>query len=247
MTQPGFDKYVRCGAYHWDALSPSLRAHNAITAARYRQVLLVCGPLAGRTVLDVGCGDAKLDALLAEAGARLVIGVDNERTGLDAGRARMEWETSAAARQRIALGCVDGYRLPIRAGSCDLVVMTDIIEHVPDALAFVREAATALRADGMLVVTTPYRITEVSLEASHVHEFFPGELTQLLRHVFCDVSIRLSDPVWAVQLYTMDGWARPFRWLVNGLSILAKTNVFLTWPVGRYAAQITAIACGPIR
>ena len=62
---------------------------------------------------------------------------------------------------------------------------------------------------------------------------------------FADVSILLSDPLWVVELYTKGGWARLFRWFVNGLSIFANTNVFLTWPVGRYPGQLTALARRP--
>jgi len=247
VTPQAFDKYKRCGAYHWDALSSSFRKHNAITAARYLQVLRVCGRLEGRTVLDVGCGDAKLDVMLAETGARLVVGFDRERTGIDAGRARMERDTAAPVRQRVLLGCGDGYQLPVRSTSFDVVVMTDIIEHVSDPVGFVCEASRTLTPNGTLVITTPYRATEIPLDENHVHEYYPGELEQLLRTAFVDVSILLSDPLWVVELYTKGGWARLFRWFVNGVSIFASTNVFLTWPVGRYPGQLTAVARRPIR
>ena len=242
-----FDKYQRCGAYHWDALSSSVRDHNAITAARYRQVLAVCGPVEGRVVLDVGCGDAKLDAMLAQAGARLVVGVDNERTGIDVGRRRIAAECGTKTRRRITLCCADAYQLPVRAGTCDIVIMTEIIEHLSDPLRFVQEASATLSAEGVLVITTPYRTTEVPLDENDLRHFYPGELRRLIEGMFEDVEIRLSDPLWIVQLYTMGGWARSFRWIVNGLSIFAGTNVFLMCPPGRYAGQITVIARRPTR
>jgi SAM-dependent methyltransferase len=58
----------------------------------------------------------------------------------------------------------DGYRLPIKTASCDVAVMTDVIEHVFDPAALVQEVSAALRPDGMLVITTPYRATETPLE-----------------------------------------------------------------------------------
>jgi 2-polyprenyl-3-methyl-5-hydroxy-6-metoxy-1,4-benzoquinol methylase len=130
VTLQAFDKYARFGAYHWDALSSSFPKHNAITAARYLQILRVCGRLAGCTVLDVDCGDAKLDVMLAETGARLVVGFDWERAGIDVGKARIERDTVASVRQRVHLSCGDSYQLPVRPSSFDVVVMTDIIEHV---------------------------------------------------------------------------------------------------------------------
>jgi SAM-dependent methyltransferase len=242
-----FDKYARHGAYHWDALSPSLRTHNAITAARYLQVMRVCAPVEGHAVLDIGCGDAKLDAMLAEAGARVVVGFDRERTGISTGLGRIARETNGRARARVLLACGDGFHLPVQSGSFDIAVMTDIIEHVSDPLGLVREASRALKPDGVLVITTPYRATEIPLDENHVHEYYPTELEQLLRGAFTSVTIVLSDPLWVVQLYTMGGWTRLFRWFVNILSVFASVNAFLAWPVGRYAGQITAVARGPMR
>src|SRR5207244_5133292 len=107
----------------------------------------------GRAVLDVGCGDAKLATMVVEAGAWVVIGFDRERTGIDAGRARLVRQTEPRVRSRILLACGDGYQLPVRAASFDVVVMTDIIEHISDPAGFVREASRTLKPDGVLVIT----------------------------------------------------------------------------------------------
>ena len=245
MTPHTFDKYRVEGAYHWDALASGLKRHNAITAARYFQVVTACGPVEGRAVLDIGCGDARLAAMLVEGGARLVVGLDNERSGIDVGRVRMASDLAGPLRGRVALGCADALRLPVRSGAFDVVVMTDIVEHIGDVTGFVAEAARALSPRGMMVITTPYRVTEEPLDANHVREFYPQELRALLEARFEHVTIRLSDPVWLVQLYTMGGWSRLTRWAMNVLSAYARYNVFVRWPAGRYAAQITAVATGP--
>jgi hypothetical protein len=113
-------------------------------------------------------------------------------------------------------------------------------------VAFVREASRVLTPSVTLVITTPYRVTEVPLDENHVHEYYPGELEQLLRTTFADVFILPSDRVWMVEFYTKGGWAWLFPWFVNDLSIFASTSIFLTWPVGRYAGHLTAVAHLPI-
>ena len=183
--------------------------------------------------------------MLAEQGAGLVIGIDNERSGIDVGLNRMRDELAVEPRRRVALLHGDAFKLPILQRSCDFVVMTEVIEHVEDALGLTRHAAKVLRPDGKLIVTTPYRATERPFDEHHVREYFPDELRDLLEVHFDDVTILLSDPLWLVELYTMRGWARPIRWMVNALSAYANVNLFLALPVHRYAGQITAVAGNP--
>ena len=239
-----FDKYLLQGAYHWDAAGSSIRRHNIITAARYQQVVRLAGDLEGQHVLDIGCGDGKLVAMLAGSGAQLVMGVDYETSGLRVGRDRMVRGLSADTYGRIQLARGDGFKLPVRSHEWDLAVVTDLIEHVEEPSSLVREVARALRRSGTMIVTTPYRATEVPLDKHHVHEFYPGELKTLIEESFAEVEIVLSDPLWLVELYTMGGITKPLRLALNCLSVWGKVNPMLAVPVRRYAGQITAVARG---
>lgn len=103
-------------------------------------------PLAGRTALDVGCGAG----LLAEPLARLGAAV----TGLDASP-----ELIAAAREHArASGLEIDYRageLRTMQGTFDLVTCMEVIEHVADPAAFVRDLAKRVAPDGLLILSTP--------------------------------------------------------------------------------------------
>ncbi|RUL86226.1 class I SAM-dependent methyltransferase [Tautonia sociabilis] len=100
------------------------------------------GPVAGRRVLDLGCGKGRFAARLAERGAS-VIGVDASAAMLGVARGRGVAVAKGSAR-----------RLPIGDDCVDLILSIEVIEHIappelPDALA---EAFRVLRPGGRLVV-----------------------------------------------------------------------------------------------
>jgi 2-polyprenyl-6-hydroxyphenyl methylase/3-demethylubiquinone-9 3-methyltransferase len=103
-------------------------------------------PLEGKTALDVGCGAG----LLAEPLTRLGASV----TGLDAAP-----ELIVAARDHAAaMGLAIEYRageLAALTGEYDLVTCMEVIEHVADPAAFVRDLAARLAPGGLLIMSTP--------------------------------------------------------------------------------------------
>lgn len=101
------------------------------------------GPLAGRSLLDVGCGTGFVTAALERAGLE-ACGIDMSLTGLRHARRRM----------RGPLICQDAGSLPFDA-RFDVVMLCDVIEHTPDDLLVLREAARVLDARGSVVVTVP--------------------------------------------------------------------------------------------
>ncbi len=82
-------------------------------------------PPAGRTVVDVGCGDGALVRALAARGAR-AIGVEVSAGQLE--RARAE---APVADERYAEGT--GEALPLADDSADAVVFLQSLHHVPEA------------------------------------------------------------------------------------------------------------------
>jgi 2-polyprenyl-3-methyl-5-hydroxy-6-metoxy-1,4-benzoquinol methylase len=245
VSQVEFAKYVADGAYHWDAASSSLRKHVAFTSGRYAAVMQQPVNWAGSTVLDIACGDGRLAAYVAEAGARLVVGVDLSHVGLSVGRVRWSREQPESI-QRAALVQGDGVLLPVAGEAFDIVIASEIIEHVDDPAVFITEAARPLKQNGALIVTTPYRLTEKPLDPHHTREYFPGELETVMKRFFSDVRTTLTHPAWITSLYTLHGWAEPFRFLVNAFSVMGS-NPFLKWPLGRYATQITLLGRGRVR
>lgn len=118
MTE--FAKYIADGAYHWDAASPSLKKHVAFTSGRYEAVMRQNVKWQGSTVLDIATGDARLAAYAADAGARLIVGIDQSRIGIMAGKDRWLRETRYCFARRVRSGgwMCSPHRRPI-GGYCD--------------------------------------------------------------------------------------------------------------------------------
>lgn len=93
--------------------------------------------------LEVGCGSAKLTALIGERGAR-VTGVDLSWHALLAARKNLE-----AVRVSGTLGQADAYQLPFGNDTFDAVFSTGLLEHFRDPSPIVAEMARVLRVGGL--------------------------------------------------------------------------------------------------
>jgi SAM-dependent methyltransferase len=99
---------------------------------------------AGGPVLDVGCGGGLFLGVLRERGAR-VLGLDNSEEA-----ARAAW-----AQNRVTVVLGDLLRAPVAQGSCGVVTMFHVLEHLPDPGGFLRAAKELLRPGGRLVAQVP--------------------------------------------------------------------------------------------
>ena len=104
-------------------------------------------PLAGRRVLDLGCGLGEYVRAFERAGAA-ALGCDVERARLIEGR-----ERGARGLVRAA-----GEALPFAAGALDVVVLNEVIEHVADEAAALREVARVLAPGGRALIYAPNRL-----------------------------------------------------------------------------------------
>jgi 2-polyprenyl-6-hydroxyphenyl methylase / 3-demethylubiquinone-9 3-methyltransferase len=105
-------------------------------------------PLEGRSALDVGCGAGLLAEPLARLGAKV--------TAVDAAKPLIEVAKEHAAGQGLAID----YRacaVEDVIGTFDLVTSMEVIEHVADPRAFLKELAKRLAPGGLLILSTPNR------------------------------------------------------------------------------------------
>src|SRR6185437_355829 len=116
-----------------------------------RQARMLAAVLAQRPgplrIVDVGCGDGSATYLVKELDTRnTVIGVDWSATALDRARAR---------GLLVIQGGVDASGLPLPDSCADIVIMSELIEHLVDTDAAVDEARRVLRPGGALLLSTP--------------------------------------------------------------------------------------------
>jgi 2-polyprenyl-3-methyl-5-hydroxy-6-metoxy-1,4-benzoquinol methylase len=127
--------------------------------------------VAGGVVLEAGVGEGYGGQALADAGAALVLGLDLDRATLrHVGR----------AHPGVAPVCANLVALPVRDRGVDLVVSSQVVEHLWDQETFVAECARVLRPGGRLVVTTPNRRTFPPGNPFHSRELDAVELAALL-------------------------------------------------------------------
>ncbi len=130
---------------------------------------------AGLEVLEAGCGEGYGADLIAGV-ARRVVAVDYDAVAVDHVRARYP---------RVEVMQANLAELPLPDASVDVVVNFQVIEHLWNQPQFVAECARVLRPSGLLMVSTPNRITfspgrDTPINPFHTRELNASELTELL-------------------------------------------------------------------
>ena len=139
----------------------------------------------GRDVLEAGCGEGY--------GADLLAGVARRVVALD-------YDAAAVAHvgnryPRVEVMQANLAELPLPTASVDVVVNFQVIEHLWDQAQFIGECARVLRPSGVLMVSTPNRITfspgrDTPINPFHTRELNADELSELLFEAgFAEVSI----------------------------------------------------------
>lgn len=120
----------------------------------------------GGCLLDVGCGSAMV--------ADRLLDLDAHYVGADFGGHHVRFAASKhrAGSGRLAVRFVraDGERLPVADGVVDVVVMSEVIEHLLRPELSVWEVARVLRPGGVYVMTTN-NASEVPLRSPLTHLF----------------------------------------------------------------------------
>ena len=106
-------------------------------------------PLAGKSALDIGCGAGLLCEPLARLGAAV--------TGADAAAENIAAAAAHAQGMGLDIRYMAGEVAGLDIGTFDLVTSVEVIEHVADKPAFLRDVAARLAPDGLLVMSTPNR------------------------------------------------------------------------------------------
>lgn len=113
--------------------------------ALYRaEVLARVAGVAGRDILEVGCGE----------------GMMFEGTGVHPVQMDVSFTRAqrAVGKSRVLL-CADGYQLPFAAASFDVVLLVAVLEHTSEPWRILAEARRVLRPGGRAIMVVPNDVT----------------------------------------------------------------------------------------
>ena len=151
-------RFAKDAARWWDAKGPFAPLHriNPVRLAYIRDALCrrfgrdakTGASLAGLSVLDIGCGGGLVTEPLARLGAS-VTGIDPAEENIAAAKAHAE-----GARLTIDYRATTAQALAASGAQFDAVLLLEVVEHVPDVPAFLREVAPLVKPGGIMVLST---------------------------------------------------------------------------------------------
>jgi len=101
-------------------------------------------------VLDLGCGLGGQTAYFSLKGANTVVGVDINKKWIDIAA---KYAKEKQANKKVDFILVDGAYLPIRENNFDIIMMYDVLEHLPQANKVLQECKRVLKLSGFLYVS----------------------------------------------------------------------------------------------
>lgn len=162
-------KFESIASRWWDPTS-EFRPLHEINPLRLDYVDRRAG-LAGKTVLDVGCGGGILSEAMAARGAQV--------TGIDLGAANIEVAQLHLLESGLAVDyrCVAVEALAAeQPASFDVVTCMELLEHVPDPASVVQSCARLVKPGGLVFLSTLNRNPKSYLFAIIGAEYLLGML-----------------------------------------------------------------------
>lgn len=123
----------------------------------------------GAKVLDAGCGVGNLLGYLKEARNADVYGVDISSRGIG---------TASKKGIQGAVGCLPD--LPLADNCMDVVIATEVLEHLSAPRKAVREMVRILRPGGLLILSVPDDNLHPEEEIEHMHSFDKETMRRLV-------------------------------------------------------------------
>jgi malonyl-CoA O-methyltransferase len=123
--------------------APRYAAETAVSALEDAAVRRVTPPVAGRALIDIGCGIGRR----LPHGTRVTVGIDLVVEML------AQQRTSGDAPRHPPVAAGDVRALPIRAAAFDVLWCRLVLGHIPDLVPAYREMARVAASDATLIVT----------------------------------------------------------------------------------------------
>ncbi len=137
-------------AHHWwDPDSVLFGPLHKINPLRVGWIDEIAGGVAGKRIVDVGCGGGILSEALAAAGAA-VVGIDLGEKALGVAKLH-QLESGSGVDYRIVAAETLASEMP---AAFDVVACLELVEHVPDPASIVAACAALAKPGGLVVIST---------------------------------------------------------------------------------------------
>jgi GT2 family glycosyltransferase/SAM-dependent methyltransferase/glycosyltransferase involved in cell wall biosynthesis len=214
-----------------------------IRLEHYHRYAMALDIVKGKDVLDVACGEGYGSFFMADV-ARSVVGVDISAEAVQHASA-----TYTKANLLFRQGSVTA--LDFDEASFDVVVSFETIEHLAEQTQMLAEIRRVLRADGLLIISSPNRpvYSEESGEHNefHVKELDFKEFDELLKVQFPAIEYFGQRILMGSVLQSLEGGQPNFRaWHDDGNDLIPNTGhlaepVYFVAVCGAHNANLPAI------
>ncbi len=191
------EKFSALASRWWDTHSEFKTLHD-INPLRIDYIDRQCGGLAGKKVLDIGCGGGILAEAMAAKGAD-VTGIDMAELSLDVAKMHLH---ESGLKVNYQLITAEQFAAE-NESQFDVICCLEMLEHVPDPASIINAATQALKPQGTLVLSTLNRnvksfmlaivgaeyIMKMLPKGTHEYQKFlkPSELAQAARAASLEV------------------------------------------------------------
>lgn len=193
----------------------------------------------GDRVLDVGCGQGRHSFEALSRGARVVAADLDDVALKDVAQlgAAMIIEGQAPAGATLDSVRADALRLPFEDNTFDRIIASEVMEHIPEDEAAMRELHRVLRPGGIVAVTVPRRWPEQvcwllskqyhSAAGGHVRIFSREELEAKLQRA----ELYPFQHHYAHALHSPYWWLKCAVGVDRDLPITRAYHSFLVWDI----------------
>jgi len=168
-------KFEKLGTQWWDINGPMKPLH-AFTPTRTKYIedqwdkhksksKNIETPINNLKIIDIGCGGGLLSEALTQSGAK-VTGVDLSAETIDIAQNHAK-ENGLTIDYRISTA----EDLAKVGETADIVVCSEVIEHVENQAAFLKTLTQLMAKDGLLILTTLNRTPESLIFGKYVAEY----------------------------------------------------------------------------